>query len=252
MNLTRRINVLHLRSCRGAGGGPEKTIFFSTKEADLESFRLHVAYLKSRNDPKFDLHERARKLGIEDFITVEEDAKFDFGALRTLLKVLKERQIDILSCHCYKSDLYGLILSRFHKMKLVTTVHGPLATFRFFWSAQNWRARYLYDQLDLRLLRFFHHVMIVSESMRPTVLSYGVDKRRVTWVKNAIDSTFFRKVPERGLAFRERVGIPRNAMVVGAVGRLNGEKDYPNFLQAAKIVLANRSDVYFTIAGKGS
>ena len=80
MTTAKKINVLHLRSCRGTGGGPEKTILFSAKEADPESFRLHVAYLKSRNDPEFDLAERARKLGIEDFVTIDEDYKFDLRA----------------------------------------------------------------------------------------------------------------------------------------------------------------------------
>jgi glycosyltransferase involved in cell wall biosynthesis len=39
--------------------------------------------------------------------------------------------------------------------------------------------------------------------------------------------------------------------VIGAVGRLNGEKDYPNFLAAAKLLLAKRPDLYFIVAGKG-
>jgi glycosyltransferase involved in cell wall biosynthesis len=240
-----------LRSCRGTGGGPEKTILFSVKEADPRSFRLHVAYLKSRDDAEFDLHERARKLGIDDFITIDETSRLDFGALRRLLRVLKEREIDILHCHCYKSDLYGLLLSRFHKMKLVTTAHGPLASLRYFWSAQNWRVRYLYDQLDLRLLRYFDHVLVVADSMRKTIGSYGVDRRKLTYVKNAIDSHFFRRAPERASVVRRQLQIPDDAVVIGAVGRLNAEKDYPNFFDAAKILLADRKNLYFTIAGKG-
>jgi glycosyltransferase involved in cell wall biosynthesis len=245
------INVLHLRSLRGAGGGPEKTILFSAKEADPSSFRLHIAYLKSRNDRDFDLAERAKKLGIDDFITIDEDRKFDLRAIRQLLEVLRERRIDVLHCHCYKSDLYGLILSRFYNMKLVTTVHGPLARLRFFWSAQNWRVRYLYDQLDLRLLRYFDHVLMVSESMRKIVSQYGVKKHKLTWVKNAIDSQYFRRRPAGGSALRQSLNIPPGARVVGAVGRLNGEKDYPNLFQAARDLLERRQDLYFTIAGKG-
>ncbi len=251
MRLNRRINVLHLRSCRGTGGGPEKTILSSGKEVDAGSFRLHVAYLKSRDDEEFDLDERARKLGIDDFVTIEEDHKFDVRAIKALLKVLREREIDILSCHCYKSDLYGLILSRFHPMRLIATAHGPLASSRFFWSAQNWRVRYLYDQLDLRLLRHFDRVLIVSESMRPAVSRFGVEPGRVTRVRNAIDSDHFRRDPARPPELRDRLAIPRGAAVVGAVGRLNAEKDYPNFLGAAEILLARRPDLYFTITGKG-
>lgn len=251
MSSKKKINVLHLRSSRGAGGGPEKTILFSAKQADTESFRLHIAYLKSRNDPDFDLEERARKLGIDTFVAIDEDRKFDLRALRQLLRLLKEREIDVLSCHCYKSNLYGLILSRFHKMKLVTTVHGPLASLRYFWASQNWKVRYIYDQIDLRLLRYFDHVIMVSESMRPIVSQFGVKKSKLTWVRNAIDSDFFSRGRCPNSDLREKLKIPKEATVVGAVGRLNGEKDYPNLLRAAKILIAERNDLYFVIAGQG-
>lgn len=252
MNISRPINVLHLRSCRGTGGGPEKTILFTARETDPAAVCVHIAYLKSQDDEAFDLHERAGKLGIPHFVAINERHKFDINALRELLRILREKKIDILSCHCYKSDLYGLILSRFHKMKLVTTVHGPLATFRHFWSAQNWRVRYIYDQLDMRLLRFFDRVLVVAQSMRKTVAGYVPDRAKVTCVKNAIDARFFQAAKERASELRDRLALPANAKVVGAVGRLNAEKDYPNLFEAAKILLSEREDLYFVIAGKGS
>jgi glycosyltransferase involved in cell wall biosynthesis len=251
MSTKRPINVLHLRSCKGVGGGPEKTILFSAKEADPEAVRLHIVYLKSQGDAEFDLDVRAEKLGITNFTTIEERSKFDVGAMRKLLRILKEKEIDLVSCHCYKSDLYALILSRYHKMKLISTAHGPLASLRHFWSAQNWRVRYLYDQLDLRLLRYFDHVLVVADSMRSTVAGYGVGRDKLTYVKNAIDSRFFRPEKGRVAELRARFGLPANATVIGAVGRLNAEKDYPNFFEAAQILLRERDDLYFTIAGKG-
>jgi glycosyltransferase involved in cell wall biosynthesis len=251
MTSTRPINVLHLRSCRGVGGGPEKTILFSAKEADPSAVRVHIAYLKSEGDAEFDLDVRARKMGVSDFTTIEERSKFDLSALRRLLRLLREKQIDLISCHCYKSDLYALLLSRFHKMKLITTAHGPLATFEHFWSAQNWRVRYLYDQLDLRLLRYFDHVLVVADSMRKTIARYGVRRSKLTYVKNAIDANHFRADRGRATELRGRLGLPADATVIGAVGRLNAEKDYPNFFEAARILLAERPDLYFVIAGKG-
>jgi glycosyltransferase involved in cell wall biosynthesis len=167
------------------------------------------------------------------------------------LAILRDRQISILHCHCYKSDLYGLILSRFHPMKLVTTAHGPLASFRFFWSAKNWRVRYIYDQLDLRLLRHFDTVIMVSDTMRPIISRYGVDDRKLIWIRNAIDSRFFRRTGPTDPSLRSSLGISNNAPIIGAVGRLNGEKDYPNFLNAAKILVAQNPDLRFVIAGKG-
>jgi glycosyltransferase involved in cell wall biosynthesis len=247
----RKINVLDLRSCRGGGGGPEKTILFSALETDREAFNMSIAYLKSFDDTEFDLHERAKGLGVESFYTIDERYKFDIGALRQLLALLRERQIDILHSHCYKSDLYGLILRRYHKMKLVTTAHGPLASFKYFWASRNWRVRYLYDQIDLRILKYFDLVFMVSDTMREIISRYAVDPAKMIWVRNAIDCRYFSRSGVSTADVRGRLGIPAHATVIGAVGRLNGEKDYPNLLGAAKLLLASRPELYFVIAGKG-
>lgn len=247
----RKLNVLHLRSCRGVGGGPEKTILFSTKEVDQDSFNMHIAYLKSRDDPDFDLDKRAAAMGIRTFVTIEESHKFDVGALKALLRLLRETKTDILDCHCYKSDLYGLILRRFHPMKVITTAHGPLASFKFFWSAQNWRVRYVYDQIDLRILKYFDRVIMVSDTMRSVIKRYRVPDEKLIWIRNAIDCEFFRRDPERRLEFRRSQGIPADAVVIGAVGRLNAEKDYPTFLRTAQLMLSENRDLWFTIAGGG-
>ena len=251
MDLDGKINILHVRSCRGKGGGPEKTILFSSREVDRRFFNLHICYLKSQNDTEFNLGERASKLGIDNFMIINENRKLDFAALRELYNLLKQHKIDILHCHCYKSDLYGLILSRFYKMKLVTTAHGPLASLRFFWASQNLRVRYIYDKIDLRILKYFDAVLMVSDSMRRIISKYKVEDRKLIWVRNAIDSDYFRRNPNNNIEFKTSQGIPDDATIIGAVGRLNGEKDYPNLLQAAKILLKERDHLYFIIAGEG-
>jgi glycosyltransferase involved in cell wall biosynthesis len=136
-------------------------------------------------------------------------------------------------------------------MKLVTTAHGPLASFRYFWASKNWRVRYVYDQVDLRILRYFDMVFMVSDTMRPLISRHRVDPGKMMWVRNAIDSTYFRRREGEGDALRHELGIPVSARVVGAVGRLNGEKDYPTLLRAAQRLLSHTPDLYFVIAGKG-
>jgi len=246
-----KINILEIRSCRGGGGGPEKTILFSALEADTNLFDVTVVYLKSEHDPEFDLDQRARALGVQSFYTIEEKGKFDIRALKRLLALCREKNIHVFHAHCYKSDLYGLILRRYHKMVLMTTAHGPLATFKFFWASKNWRVRYLYDQIDLRILKYFDRVLMVSDTMRPMIAKYGVDPRKMTWVRNAIDSRFFKRSGRTDEAFRRELAIPDGAIVIGAVGRLNGEKDYPNLLRATKILTERLGSLRVIIVGKG-
>jgi glycosyltransferase involved in cell wall biosynthesis len=87
--------------------------------------------------------------------------------------------------------------------------------------------------------------------MREIISKHGVDPAKMIWVRNAIDSEYFRRSNGSDADIRQRLGIPARATVVGAVGRLNGEKDYPNLLRSAKLLLARRPDTYFVIVGKG-
>jgi len=243
MNPSTKINVLHLRSSRGKGGGPEKTILFSAKEIDTTEFNLHIVYLKSPSDKEFDIAERAQQLQVENFVAIDDRSQLDFRALKQLLRLLKTHKIDILHCHGYKSNFYGLLLSRFHKMKFITTCHG--------WVSWRWKDRLVYHRMDRFFLRFFQRILIVTETMRNEVVSCGVPNDHVITICNAIDSDYFKR-DKSDPRIKEDLSIPQDCLVIGAVGRLEKEKDLPTLFEAARIVLKQRQDLRFVIVGHGS
>ena len=53
-------------------------------------------------------------------------------------------------------------------------------------------------------------------------------------------------------AVRQRLGIPADAVVVGAVGRLESEKNYPLLIQAFRDAAAAVPGMLLLIAGDGS
>ena len=63
--------VLELRSVRGTGGGPEKTILFGAARHDRERFAITVCYIRDARDEIFGIGERARALGL-DYVEVIE------------------------------------------------------------------------------------------------------------------------------------------------------------------------------------
>ena len=58
--------------------------------------------------------------------------------------------------------------------------------------------------------------------------------------------------PEGGRRIRTELGIAENIPIVGIVGRLSPQKDYPTFLKAAAEVLRAVPEAVFLIAGDGS
>jgi hypothetical protein len=74
--MTKRIKVLELRSVRGTGGGPEKTIMFGAAQADRSRFDITVCYIRDARDEVYQLDSTATKLPI-DYVEVRERNSFD-------------------------------------------------------------------------------------------------------------------------------------------------------------------------------
>jgi len=69
-------------------------------------------------------------------------------------------------------------------------------------------------------------------------------------IPNGFDTGQLRPDAVAGLATREALGIPRDAIVIGHVARFHPMKDHASFLRAALEVMQTRSDVVCLLAGR--
>src|SRR5919106_89598 len=120
--MTRPIRVLELRSVRGTGGGPEKTILLGAAMADPARAQVTVCYLRDQRDGIFRIHERAASTRV-DYVEVPERHSFEPRVWGRLRELIAERQIDVLHAHDYKTDLLALMLSRATGVRALATVH---------------------------------------------------------------------------------------------------------------------------------
>ena len=70
-NRTGPVRVLELRSVRGTGGGPEKTILMGAAIADRTRVHVTVCYLRDRRDGIFAIDARARDAQV-DYVEIFE------------------------------------------------------------------------------------------------------------------------------------------------------------------------------------
>lgn len=101
--------------------------------------------------------------------------------------------------------------------------------------------------------RCSNHVIAVSESTRRYLLDReDLPDDLVTMIPNGIDSEEFYPA---GAGVREEVreelGIPKEAFVVGGVGRLVPQKNFSLFLEVAALVIIRHPLALFVIAGTG-
>jgi glycosyltransferase involved in cell wall biosynthesis len=243
MASSRPARVLELRSVRGTGGGPEKTILLGAAMADPERARVTVCYLRDQRDGIFSIDQRATAARI-DYVEVPERHSFDPRVWGSLKKIISERQIDILHAHDYKTNLLALLLSRATGVRALSTVHG--------WTGHSTRERYCYYPADKRVLARFPRVIAVSTDIANELVQHGADPRRVTTILNGIDHRQFQRDPAQVAPARAALGIEPHHVAIGAVGRLEPQKRFDLLLEAFAVLHIERPELRLIIAGDGS
>jgi glycosyltransferase involved in cell wall biosynthesis len=217
------IRVLELRSVRGTGGGPEKTILAGAARTNGARAAVTICYLRDERDSVFAIDGRAADLGVE-YVEIRERHSFDPSIWRPLVDIVRGRAIDIVHAHDYKTDFIALTLARVTGAIPLSTVHG--------WIHDSWRERRIYTPADRWLLRRYPRVIAVSDVIRTTLVSCGVKAERITTLLNGIDPLRFRRTPAQVADARRELGLEPGQLAIGAVGRLEPVKRFDVLLEA--------------------
>jgi glycosyltransferase involved in cell wall biosynthesis len=237
------ISVLELRSVRGTGGGPEKTILAGAERHDRTRFAVTVCYLRDLRDRQFGIDQRARASDV-DYVEVAERHSFDPTIWTQLVALARKRRFDIVHGHDHKTDVLALLLARRTGAIPIATAHG--------WTGQSVRERYVYYPADRRVLRRMARVIAVSSDIRAQLVRTGTDPSRITVLLNGIDAHAFKRDPARREPMRRALGCSPGNLIIGAVGRLEPQKRFDLLLEAFGAVRAHHPAARLVVAGEGS
>jgi glycosyltransferase involved in cell wall biosynthesis len=237
------IRILELRSARGSGGGPDKTILAGAAASDPSRYAVTVCYLRDGRDETFSIGTHAAAMKI-DFTAVPERHSFDWAVWPALRRLVVERGIDIVHSHDYKTDLLALLLAWRTGAIPLATVHN--------WCGLTARERLLYYPADKYLLRAFPLVIAVSRQIREELERCRVRPERILTLLNGVDVVKFRRDSAVAASARAELGVAPEHVVIGAVGRLESEKRYDVLIDAVA-ALRNRFPLLrLALVGEGS
>jgi glycosyltransferase involved in cell wall biosynthesis len=182
-------------------------------------------------------------------VTRTWDPAADVRAFFALLNILRREQFDLVHTHTPKAGILGRVAARTSGVPcVVSSIHGfyatpedPLTKRIPVLALERIAARFsdleLYDSKED--LAWARRIGIVNGS-RSVFLGNGVDLSR-------FDPS---AVPESRLAaLRKELGLPEEALVVGAVGRMVAEKGYREFFAAAREVRRSIPETRFLVLG---
>lgn len=169
----------------------------------------------------------------------------DAGTLVRLCRYLRQRRISVLHTHNPSAHLYGALVSATLGVPHLHTVHG-----------RGNRDSYPKNRSRLRRLLTWktNRVIAVSRDVESVLLQRDrLPRRKVSLIPNGTDTDRFVPVSSTAAraALRRKFGIPQDAFVLGSVGRLAPEKNYPLLVKAFTEFYRAGIHAHLVIVGDG-
>lgn len=222
-------------------GGTELNAVRTAERLDHDRFDVTVASLVESGP----LLERYASAGIpvERFPIT---SLYNRTALREgirLYRFLVAERIEILHCHDMYSNVFAAPWARLARVPLV------IASRRWIHPVSDRRLE-LANRVAYRLVhRVLGNSRAVTQLLRD---GDGVSEGRILWVPNFVEERAFESPSGSARSsFRNELGIPGNAEIVGCIARLVDVKDHGTLLRAIGLLAARRPLLHVVLIGDG-
>lgn len=236
----RKIKIVHIVQ---SSGGVERYLCSFLKYCDRGRYEI---ILIASNDYKKENYNLL--VDVFENIDMIRDIKIekDFVAIKLIRKLLKKYEPDIIYCHSSKAGALGRIANIGLHNQCIYNPHG------WAFNMRNKKIKQItYAFIEKVLAVFCTSIVCISESEKESALSKKIcPEKKISVIYNGID---FDEYDLKNNNFtREKAGIPQNAFVVGAVGRLSEQKAPDVFVKMARLVKKIIPQAFFVMVGDGS
>ncbi len=173
----------------------------------------------------------------------------DLKAFWILYKLFKYHKFDIVHTHSSKTGILGRLAARLAGVPLIVhTVHGFA-----FPAAKNRFERMIFLFMEYIGAKCSHKIICLHEDDKNIAIKKLKAKREhVSILANGVDiNKFYPPTITYRDKVRTKLGLPKDSIVIGMIGRLWKQKNPEALLMAAFSILKSRKDVHFVFAGEG-
>ncbi len=227
-----KIKVLHLETAREWRGGQQQIAYLVEGLQQWPVETLLVCPPEARIARFF----KEKQLPL---YTLPIKHGLDVKGARRIARLVREQSFTIVHAHSSHALSLGLLVKLFvPSVKLVASRRVDFSVKKPLIGALKYRNA-LVDR-----------IVCISQNIATVLEKDGVPKEKLVVIHSGIDPQRFRTSSQNQL--RKTLQIPEDHLVVGTVAALVGHKDYPNLLQAAKLVLEKQPKVTFLAIGSGN
>lgn len=240
----RKVRVLHIITDLQTGGA-EMMLFKLLTVLDPELFECRVVTLR----PGGEIEKRMKLRGIAVESPGMNPGIPTPGAAFRLIRLVRKWRPDVVQGWMYHGNLAALLCTAFTsgKTRLIWNIRGTNTVL----SKEKWPTRitlWLAAKLSGYPESIIYNSQVSAERLE-SVLAYPRASRKI--IHNGFDAGLFRPDASAREKIRNELGVPRDGILIGLVGRFHPVKDHDGFLRAASIVVGKFPRVRFLLAGRG-
>ena len=233
------MRILHLISSSGLFGAERVVIELSKSLKRTCNCQPVIGVIKNAYNPHSEITDEAKANNI-DTVIFPCNSQFDLKLISLIKEFIKNSKIDILHCHGYKANFYGLLASK-NKIPTVTTNHN--------WLKSHWKLKF-YCLLDALWIRYFNAIVAVSDGIKKDMLKFKIPGKKIRVIDNGIDlSRFSKEISTENI--KRGLGLNGNSKVIGTIGSLKHAKGHQYLLEATKKIIETHKSIKLLIVGDG-
>lgn len=172
----------------------------------------------------------------------------DTRTLVTLYRLMRRTRPHIVHTHMAKAGFVGRVAAKLAGVPVIVhTFHGHV--FHGYFSP---RKTQVFLVLERACARISNRIVTISPRLQQEIAAYGVTPpERISVIPLGFDLAPYAAVQRGTGAFRQALGLPERATLIGAVGRLVPIKNISLLLRALAIARRHAPDLHVVLVGDG-
>lgn len=233
--MQQKINVLQF-ICPAGFYGAERWVLALANNSDESLVRQDLAVTIEVNQKELEITKYG-SLFSGNVHQIKTKGPFDLRAISKLCRIIRDRNINIIHTHGYKSDIIGVMAAKLMGIKSISTPHG-------FGDVKSRKLK-LFIGLGCFSFRFFDWVVPLSEELTNEVIRRGGPKKKVKLIDNGVDLKEVDQVRHNGNL------VDRSIKRIGYIGQLIPGKQVHHIVEAFAQIWKKDNSLELVVIGDG-
>ncbi len=223
--------ILHIEGGSNLYGGPLQVYYLLREIYKKNNFDIENILICPNNSKlSINASEYAK------IYSLKMNSDINFLLLYKIIKIIKKEKPDLIHLHSRKiAEFIGALAAIKCGVKCIVTRRVDNKENRLIIKAK---------------YSMYSHIITISNGIKKVLINQGIDPKKITCVKSAVDEKFYSK-PIDKIIFRKKYGFNSNSILVGMIAQFIPRKGHKKIIYIMNDLVCEYDDIHLLLYGIG-